>query len=75
MATETVYHCEGPLCDAHQQSMQPAPIRGWIQIRAGWEPGESHDFCGWDCVLKYAAKFDPMEAVEFGPDPTEGDQP
>lgn len=63
MTREPIYHCNGPDCDRHQQSMNRPPLRGWIEVRDGDNPGEIMDFCSWDCVMKFAAAQPPVEVL------------
>lgn len=66
MTVERTYHCDGPDCEHHGSDQYP----GWVLVTEhSSHPGEPPDemqFCSWDCVLKYAAKFPPPERIEVG---------
>lgn len=79
MSIERTYYCEGPDCggegglrgghtSAHCTTATPPPHlpSGFVEVREGGagEP-ESHHFCGWECVMKYAAKLPPPEVISF----------
>lgn len=71
MAIERTYYCEGPDCGGeggadsettspcHARTATPPPHlpSGFLEVR-GREAGEDYvnHFCGWDCLMKYAAK-------------------
>lgn len=64
MAREVIYRCAGPDCDMWIQSATPVPARGWIVVQEREDGNVTDlDFCGWSCVLKYAARFDPEEII------------
>lgn len=65
MRLEGRIHCDGPECNSHQHvgvdSMDHGRLpAGWITVT---EHGDFSDpasaFCGWDCLLKFAAKIEP----------------
>jgi hypothetical protein len=61
---ERTYHCEGPGCEAHAKTADPPPYlpRGFVATREVAGVGvEDHHFCGWDCLMRYAAQFPPPE--------------
>lgn len=58
MSVDRIYYCEGPDCEAHAQTATPPPYLpiSFIETRRRDPEGEEvHHFCGWDCLLKYAA--------------------
>jgi hypothetical protein len=74
MTTEFIYHCDGPDCAMRVQSSAYAPVAGWLQVNEGVpsEPDNTFDFCSWDCLLKRAARVEPVQVIpwEAGPDGT-----
>jgi hypothetical protein len=72
---EGTIHCEGPECDVHQHvgpdtmEAERLPV-GWLRVT---EYGGSNDreyaFCGSDCVMKWAAGFEPPIVIPAGPEP------
>lgn len=60
MTIERRFHCDGPECEHHGSDQFP----GWIQVRDGID--SEMQFCSWDCLLKFAAKFPPPERIEMG---------
>jgi hypothetical protein len=69
---ERIFQCDGPDCTAHQRTAARAP-RYWLIVREVELYGEDGDhefhFCGWECVLKKAATYDPPEVI-----PLDGNQ-
>ena len=65
---DITYHCEGPDCTTHIASAaRRAPVRGFIEVREN--VGDDilvHDFCSWDCVMKFAAKIDAPLELDIG---------
>lgn len=67
---ERIYHCDGPDCDATTHTFRRIPeSSGWLYIT--WSAGRKGDgnpkkpltrvFCSWDCVLRFAARFEPTD--------------
>jgi hypothetical protein len=66
MSVERVHHCDGPECQHHARVLAVlgrAPV-GFMTVTAHEEP-DLH-FCGWECVLRYAAQIEPDLVI--GPD-------
>ncbi len=61
MTVERVIYCDGPDCEAHIRSGRRLPA-GFLRI-AGW--GDALYFCSWDCVLRFAAKQEPIEEISW----------
>lgn len=75
MILEGHVYCEGPDCEHHAHigaaSMKAGRLpSGWIKAR---EYAESEDytsaFCGYDCLMKWAAKVPPSEVIPFDQQP------
>lgn len=66
MAVERIIYCEAPDCERHVRSATPPPYvpGGFLEIRKFGLPacGVWH-FCGWDCVMRYAATKEPEEVI------------
>lgn len=68
MAVERAYYCDGPDCGdgqpGHARTALPWPHlpSGIIEVRD--EDGARH-FCGWDCLMKYAAAQPIPERIEM----------
>lgn len=64
MAIERTYHCDGPGCDCHATTAESSRMAmGFLKITGD---GPVKHFCSWDCVLKFAAKFEPTEIIPVG---------
>lgn len=67
MGIERTYYCDGPDCGdgqpVHTSTATPPPYLpiGFIETR---QEGESHYFCGWDCLTKFAAAKPLPEIIE-----------
>lgn len=57
------YHCDADDCDAWTFRRKH---NGFLTVH-GQGVGALH-FCSWDCVLKFSAKFEPMEIMSETPD-------
>ena len=67
MAIERVIYCDGPDCDTHIRtaSLGRVPI-GFIEAHEGTHEGVViHEFCGWDCVMRFAATLPAPEIIEL----------
>ena len=55
------FHCEGPDCERHiiVLTQQPRPT---VFLTVYDFPAEQH-FCGWDCLLRFAAGKEPEQSV------------
>ncbi len=69
MSIERVFYCDAEGCDTHIGSLYAEPeCPGWLIVtETGHEPETLH-FCGWDCAMKYAAKFPPPTVIPFSAD-------
>lgn len=67
MTVEFIYHCDGPDCEMQQRSTAYAPIAGWLQVNEGLPslPDNTFDFCSWDCLLRRAAKIEPVTVIRM----------
>ena len=63
---EVTYHCQGPDCTTHITSAaRRAPVRSFIEVRENvGDDTLIHDFCSWDCVMKFSAKIDAPLDIE-----------
>jgi len=76
MAIERTYYCDGPDCGdgqpCHSTTATPPPHlpSGFLEVREVCDqPVEPLHFCGWDCLMKYAAAQPVPEIIEFDPQP------
>jgi hypothetical protein len=63
-----MFYCEGPDCESHVSTATPAPYVpiGFIATHES-EPGNveaEHHFCGWTCLMKFAADMPIPEVIE-----------
>lgn len=65
MSTTTSYRCDGPGCLRHVNGRQNyVPMGcGFITVTQHVHPFEQQHFCGWDCVLRYGAQFEPETVI------------
>jgi hypothetical protein len=61
------YHCDSDDCEEWTFRKR----RNNFLTVNGKGVGSLH-FCSWDCVLKFSAKFEPMEILSDDPDSVEG---
>ena len=61
MSIERVFYCDGPECEGHVRTVSARPQAVFVTVTES--AGRSLHFCGWDCILKYAAKKPPREVV------------
>lgn len=64
MSIERVYYCDGPDCENHARTAGDLPPTSFLAVRE--DTAASHHFCGWDCLLKFAATKPPIEAIPAG---------
>lgn len=76
MSIERTYYCDGPDCGSepgdienpcHVTTATPPPHLpgGFIETREVESGKEfNHHFCGWDCLMKFAAKQPIPEVIE-----------
>ena len=80
MSIERTYYCEGPDCGGkaddpdgtprHATTATPPPYlpMGFLRVEAQESENRvTHHFCGWDCVMKFAAKLPPEEIQPWPP--------
>lgn len=60
MTIQRTYHCDGPDCERQWGERAHRELDNPVITNTGW--GSLH-FCGWDCVLKYAAAKEPEEII------------
>lgn len=61
MSIERTFYCNGPECERHVTTAMSRPSACFIFVTDG-HLATLH-FCGWDCVLKYAATIEPEEVI------------
>ena len=54
----TAHHCDTEGCDTWSRVPKK---HGFLKITG--QGGNALHFCSWDCVLKYSARFAPLETV------------
>jgi hypothetical protein len=69
VSIERIFHCDGPGCERHVQTVEPRPRAGFVFISDG---DDEFHFCGWDCVLRYASAFEPEVVIPFSNDDAGG---
>jgi hypothetical protein len=62
MAIERVFYCEAPDCERHVRTASPRPRSGFLFITDS-SGGRTQHFCGWDCVMRYAATKEPETII------------
>lgn len=74
MSIGRAFYCDGPDCERHTAPIatpEPYLPYGFLEVRESCNLGdERRQFCGWECVMKYAAA-QPMEEVIPLHDPPE----
>lgn len=76
MSVERTYYCDGPDCPApmegdtprHVSTVSPPPYLpiGVMEVRERSDQGDdTHHFCSWDCLMKFAAAKPPSEYIPF----------
>lgn len=63
MTAERTYHCDGPGCERHWSEGAAAQAPGLLTVSESGPAGVDLNFCGWDCAMKYAARFPPAETI------------
>jgi hypothetical protein len=59
MSIERIFHCDGPDCERHGITPQMRHPMFLTVI----EGEDELYFCGWDCVLSFAARKEPEEII------------
>jgi hypothetical protein len=62
MAIERIFRCDGPDCERH---VRTTGVRPPMFLIVAEDADHELHFCGWDCILKYAAEKPPEEVVPF----------
>lgn len=64
LVVERTFYCSRvPNCDTHIRTASPRPSEGVLTLDL---PSNTHSwFCSWDCVLAYAATFQPIEVIPY----------
>jgi len=73
MGIERTIYCDGPDCGdgdgaTNVRTASPAPYlpHGILEVRSRSDQGDHHFyFCGWDCLMKYAAAQELPEVFPF----------
>jgi hypothetical protein len=60
MSIERTYHCDGPDCERNWSQSAYLALEMPTVTHAG--PHALH-FCGWDCLLRYAATKEPETVI------------
>ena len=62
---DRTYRCDGPDCTTHATTSGDQPV-GFI-VASERTPGPRYvrHFCSWDCVLRFAARIEPMEEISM----------
>lgn len=61
MSVEHTFRCEGPDCERHVITQRDRPP---VFLTVLADDGPDLHFCGWDCVLRYAATIQPEQVIE-----------
>lgn len=64
MSIERVYHCDWHDCESHARTASESLPVSMIAVAEGTD--RPHHFCGWDCLLKFAAEKPPEETIALG---------
>jgi hypothetical protein len=60
MSVERVFYCDGPDCERHVRTTDTLPS---MFLTVSESADHASHFCGWDCVLRYAAEQPPEEII------------
>jgi hypothetical protein len=61
MSIERVYHCDWRECECHARTASARPPESIIEVAE--DADQTHHFCGWDCLLKFAAEKPPEVTI------------
>jgi hypothetical protein len=61
MSIERVYYCDWRECENHARTASAHPPTSFLVVRE--DADHSQHFCGWDCLLKFAAEKPPAEVI------------
>lgn len=59
MSIERTFHCDGPDCVRYSRTVHLKPP---VFLTVAEQDADDLHFCGWDCLLRHAAGFEP-EAI------------
>jgi hypothetical protein len=62
MSIEQVYICDWRECENHARTASESLPTAMIAVAEG-DADRPHHFCGWDCLLKFAAEKPPEEEI------------
>jgi hypothetical protein len=66
---ERVYHCDWKDCYGHVSTIMAKPEHpGFLTVTETGSGTRPLHFCTWDCLLKYAAQFEPPTIIPMRPD-------
>lgn len=69
MSVQRTIYCEGPDCAVHVSTATPPPYVPISFIETHESDGAGgqveHHFCGWSCLMKYAAAQPIPERIEW----------
>lgn len=68
MSIERIFYCDGPDCERHVRTARPRPTVAFLTVSEA--SGRPLHFCGWDCVLRYAATKEPETVFPGSSAPT-----
>lgn len=64
MSIERIFYCDWRECEGHVRTASTRPQSSFIIVTE--DAGSSQHFCTWDCLLKFAAEKEPVEAIPWG---------
>ena len=69
MSIERIYRCDWRECDGHVLTASARPSgTGFITAEEHVDGATPLHFCSWDCLLRYAAEREPIEAIPWSDD-------
>lgn len=69
MTIRRQFHCDGPDCERNVSEAAHREPGGRFLTLTGWNrPVQPMHFCGWDCVLRFAATIEPETIIPAGPE-------
>lgn len=63
MSIERIFYCDWRDCETHVRTASARPQASFLTVTES--AGRALHFCSWDCVLKHAAEFPPVETIPF----------
>jgi hypothetical protein len=64
MSIDRIFYCDHEDCEVHVRTAARKPSEGAGFLTVTGE-GRALHFCGWDCLMKHAAKVPPPEIIPF----------